>query len=266
MIYVYVQAPFAAFRTFTAGWYRPTATFMTHSAAYGLLLNLAGIESRLREGENEHDGKTPASLMRNRGLPTCEIALGVPCADDADESEFPRLQSVYQQLHNYPVGATGKGRAEGCRGNKYNIAPVRREFLSGLKVVIALKSPTAPGSDLENQVRSGLSGHGQPQRYGLPFLGDNAFLPDRITCVETPSTIYWVQYEDDTPYRVWCKTVRWYEKLGPETRNARPRGARLTRHIDRADMSRTESDLYAPQAVPTIIAPPGAWAEIASPL
>ena len=37
-------------RTFTAGWYRPTATFLTPSAAYGLLLNLAGIESGCARG------------------------------------------------------------------------------------------------------------------------------------------------------------------------------------------------------------------------
>ena len=32
MITLYVEAPFAACRTFTAGWYRPTATFLTPSA------------------------------------------------------------------------------------------------------------------------------------------------------------------------------------------------------------------------------------------
>jgi CRISPR-associated protein Cas5t len=41
-----MEAPFAAFRTFTAGSYRPTAEFITPSAAYGLLLNVAGIEMR----------------------------------------------------------------------------------------------------------------------------------------------------------------------------------------------------------------------------
>ena len=35
MLALYVEAPFAAFRTFTAGWYRPTAAFLTPSAAYG---------------------------------------------------------------------------------------------------------------------------------------------------------------------------------------------------------------------------------------
>ena len=68
MMSLYVQAPFAACRTFTAGWYRPTATFLTPSAAYGLILNVAGVESRLREEDDRHDGKVPATLTRS-GLP-----------------------------------------------------------------------------------------------------------------------------------------------------------------------------------------------------
>jgi CRISPR-associated protein Cst2 len=51
-----LDAPFAAFRPYTAGWFRPTAAFLTPSAAYGLLLNVAGIESRLREEDPDHDG------------------------------------------------------------------------------------------------------------------------------------------------------------------------------------------------------------------
>jgi len=61
MLWLRIEAPFATCRTFTAGWYRPTATFLTPSAAYGLVLNLAGIDSRLREGAEGHDGKTPAT-------------------------------------------------------------------------------------------------------------------------------------------------------------------------------------------------------------
>ncbi len=54
MLALYIEAPFAACRTFTAGWYRPSATFLTPSAAYGLLLNLAGIETRLPEQDERH--------------------------------------------------------------------------------------------------------------------------------------------------------------------------------------------------------------------
>src|SRR5947209_665819 len=167
MLCLYLQAPFAACRTFTAGWYRPTATFLTPSAAYGVLLNVAGIESRLREEEDGHDGETPASLTRPN-LPKVRLALGAPAAPEAER--YPRVQTVFQQLHNYPVGTSGQERAESTKGNKYNITPVRREFLTGLRAIIALDS----NPDLEDRVRRGLRGEFNVRRYGLPFLGANA--------------------------------------------------------------------------------------------
>src|SRR5215213_7054894 len=101
MLRLYLKAPFASCRTFTAGWYRPTATFLTPSAAYGLVLNVAAIESRLYEHEEGHDGRTPASLMRP-GLPA--VRLAVAALPDGGRAGLPRVQSLYQQLHNYPVG------------------------------------------------------------------------------------------------------------------------------------------------------------------
>ena len=100
MLCLYVQAPFAACRTFTAGWYRPTATFLTPSAAYGLVLNVAGIESRLREEADTHDGRTPASLMRP-GLPAVRLALGAPPTSGRDPY-CPRL-FYYQEVERISV-------------------------------------------------------------------------------------------------------------------------------------------------------------------
>jgi CRISPR-associated protein Cas5t len=241
MLSIYLEAPFAACRTFTAGWYRPSATFLTPSAAYGLLLNIAGIESRLREDDDGHNGKTPASYLQ-KGLPSCRLAVGAT-------GDFPRPQTVYQQLHNYPVGASGAARAEACHGNKYNITPVRREFLSELRAVVALDGP----ADFEDKVRRGLRGEDLVHRYGVPFLGDNSFLLDRL------------EQLNESANRV--TSIRWYERLGSETATTRPRAARLTILIDRADMSRTESALFAPtEPLPADAPPPSAaWVEIAPP-
>src|SRR5689334_18530340 len=107
MLCLYLQAPFAAFRTFTAGWYRPTATFLTPSAAYGLVLNVAGVETRLRKEEPGHGGAAPASLTRP-GLPRMRLAVGAAPADGREP--YPLVQTAYQQLHNYPVGASGQER------------------------------------------------------------------------------------------------------------------------------------------------------------
>jgi CRISPR-associated protein Cas5t len=252
MLILYVEAPFAAFRTFTAGWYRPTATFLTPSAAYGLVLNVAGIDSRLREEEGSHDGKVPATLMR-RGLPLVELAIGVPeyCVRrgqivtvDSD-SLYPRVQSIFQQLHNYPVGASGAARAESTKGNKYNITPVRRELVSGFRAVIALRE----NDDLVDRVRRGLEGEFNTGRFGAPFLGDNAFLIDRL-----------VPLRESGP-------VRWYERITHASApGIRDRATRLTVLIDRADLARTSSSLYAPQSAATMGDPPPlAWTAIDPP-
>lgn len=251
MHFLYVEAPFAAFRTFTAGWYRPTATFLTPSAAYGLLLNIAGIESRLREGEEGHDGKTPASLMAPN-LPEVRLAIGVPKfrvrgagrVEPCDESvdSFPRVQTVYQQLHNYPVGQSGKERAESCRGNKYNITPVRREYLTDVRAVIAWEG------DDERWVRvqRGLRGELNDRRYGVPFLGDNAFLIDRLQLLTTP------------------QPVVWYERVtAASTAGVRDRVTRLTEQINRAELSKTRSSLFAPNIEAASANPPAAaWVQI----
>ncbi len=245
MLWLYVEAPFAVCRTFTAGWYRPTATFLTPSAAYGLILNFAAIESRLREGEDGHDGKTPSSLTAS-GLPAMKLALGAAAenrqGDPIDfDHAFPRVQSVYQQLHNYPVGASGKERAEDCKGNKYNITPVRREFLSGLRAVIGIDSDEGT---LE-RIRRGLAG--ELPRYGVPFLGDNNFLLDRAEVLNDPMLAYW--------YRPVTEA-----DIGPQQRTAR-----LTIAIDRADLSRTTSQLFAPTREFTFNPPKEAWTKISHP-
>ena len=249
MIQLYLEAPFAACRTFTAGWYRPTATFLTPSAIYGLLLNVAGIESRLREEHEDHDGSAAATLTVS-GLPSAELAVGVPTVElrgkdtfvPVNDAElFPRVQSVFQQLHNYPVGASGKEKADACKGNKYNITPVRREFLSDIRAVIALRS----SEDFENRICQGLAGELNSGRYGVPFLGDNSFLPDRLEKMTT------------------AIPTRWFEQLGPASEaGMRDRAARLTISVNRADLSRTTSGLFAPTTEARATPPDNAWIQV----
>ncbi|MFM8275013.1 MAG: type I-MYXAN CRISPR-associated protein Cas5/Cmx5/DevS [Gemmata sp.] len=239
MLWLRIEAPFATFRTFTAGWYRPTATFLTPSAAYGLVMNLAGIETRLREGADGHDGKMPASLTA-KDLPAVKLAMGAAGEDRRGETisfdeAFPRVQTTYQQLHNYPVGTSGQERAESCRGNKYNITPVRREFLSDLRAVIGVD---ADGAVLD-RVRRGLTG--EFPRYGVPFLGDNNFLLDRAELLDAPKPAYW------------------FVPVTESGSGPRPRTARLTIAIDRADLSRTTSQLFAPVEGATVDVPKSAW-------
>lgn len=260
MLWLHIEAPFAACRTFTAGWYRPTATFLTPSAAYGLVLNLAGIDSRLREGTAEHDGKTPASLTA-KGLPAIKLALGAVAEDRRGrpipfDHAFPRVQSVYQQLHNYSVGKgnkvddpdnpgekeyQGNIAARRSHGTKPNITPVRREFLSDLRAVIGIDA----GADVLDRVRRGLAG--EFPRYGVPFLGDNSFLLDRAELRDAPGPAYWFVPVTEAG-------------TGP-----RPRTARLTVTIDRANLSQTISKLFAPNEDAAAAPPVAAWTEVSHP-
>ena len=227
-LFLRLDAPFAACRPFVAGWYRPTAPFLTPSAVYGLLLNVAGVESRLWEHETGHGGKVPASLTRP-GLPAARLALGIP-----DGAGPPRVETVFQQLHNYPVGASGMPK-ELAKGTKNNITPVRREVLCGVRAVVAVECE----AEFAARLRLGLVGGPTGRTYGLPFLGDNSFLLDRL---------------EETPPR----PARWYEKVDPADRS-RAGTARLTVRVDRADMSGTESHLFAPAATASADVPDGAW-------
>jgi CRISPR-associated protein Cas5t len=239
MMCLYLEAPFAVCRNFTAGWYRPSAKFLTPSAAYGLILNIAGIESRLREEEAQHDGKTPASLIRP-GLPKVRIAIGIPVGSDGN-APLPSVQTVYQQLHNYPVGKDAGMPKELSKGNKNNITPVRREYLCNVRAILCIDD----NEELETRIRRGLAGEFNSEKYGLPFLGDNQFLLDRIE------------------ERSNCPAARWFEKIdqnaisGPNSETTR-----LTAWIDRADMSKTLSHLYAPTKNAIYSVPEAAWTHI----
>lgn len=246
MLRLELEAPFAVCRTFTAGWYRPTAAFLTPTAVYGLLLNVAGIDSRLREDDPRHDGKVPASLTAP-GLPAVRLALGVRADDFATDDAYPRVQTIYQQLHNYPVGRDAGIDATLARGSKNNISPVRREFLSNVRALIYLDAD----AQLEDRVRRGLAGALAEPRYGLPFLGDNQFMLDRLTEITGSS--------EELP------RAYWYERIDEKTEEPRERTTRLTIWIDRADLSRTTSALFAPTLKATTEPPPNAWTLINPP-
>jgi CRISPR-associated protein Cas5t len=84
---------------------------------------------------------------------------------------------------------------------------------------------------VEGLIRRALDGSDpRPAReYGLPFLGDNAFLIDKIEVREGPVRAHW------------------YRRVGSEAETgAIPRSTRLTTWVDRQDMSKTRYDLFAP--------------------
>ncbi|MCI5208288.1 MAG: CRISPR-associated protein Cas5 [Candidatus Electrothrix sp. ATG2] len=228
MLILRLDAPFGVFRTFAAGNFRSTAAFITPSAAYGLVLNIAGIDMRAPD-----DGRSVATSIRSQKLPALKIALGV-------RGELPRQQSMLQQLHNYPVGAVGRERKAIAKGNPYNISPVRRTFLTDIHAYIAIRGD----KDFEEQIVKGLDGKSK-RSYGLPFIGDNSFMPDWLEAVDHP------------------EPARWYERID-ETSEAGVREdiTRLTITIDRMNMERTRSALFGPQQHPSTKIPERAWVSV----
>jgi CRISPR-associated protein Cas5t len=193
---------------------------MPPTAAWGLVLNLAGIESR-----GELKG---AVTQRSADAPVLDIAVGILA--------LPERAVLYQQLHAYPVGASSKDLEAGTHGAKYHIAPARREILIDYDGMIGARTDDA---DLARRIVDGLAGRLPEARYGLPFAGDNNFLFNAIEVVDEPPA------------------TRWFT---PVVGQERPQEAtcRLTTVIDRADSSRTVNRLFGPTE-PISLPPESAW-------
>ncbi len=115
-------------------------------------------------------------------------------------------------------------------------------MLSDVRAYIGVNA--AP--ELEESILAGLSGK-KPRRYGLPFLGDNNFLLDRLEPVEKPQPAYWL------------------EKIGDSRVGMRKNVMRLTITIDRADLSKSRSALFAASREKKAAPPPESWVEIEYP-
>ena len=204
-----ISAPFAAFRGFQAGVYRSTAPVIPPSAAYGLVLNLAGIEMR--------DYSNPKTTEILKDIPNLRLAIGV--------LRKPEQSSMYQQLHSYPVGNSGKNLAELTHGAKYWITPVRREMLIDYVGVIGVQTDD---KTLAEKVKKGLRGE-IDREYGLPFAGDNNFLFDKIEVIEEPEP-----------------NVIWYVRHDPKDPQVKG-SCRLYIGINRTDNSKTTSSVFVPK-------------------
>ncbi|MGC8454493.1 MAG: type I-MYXAN CRISPR-associated protein Cas5/Cmx5/DevS [Cylindrospermopsis raciborskii] len=228
-VFLLIEAPFAAFRPFQSGSYRSTTSIPSPSTVYGILLNLAGIEQRAATDQD-------ITLIKD-DLPTIEIAIGIPHLPNKPKTEIATLS---QQLHSYPVGDSGKELAKKTHGNKYWIAPVRREVIINFRLIVGVKA----NQDLCNRIIEGLNGELKETRYGIPFAGDNNFFFDNIEVINRPPCARWYCHLDKSTY--------------PE------RGiCRLTTWINRADNTKTKIGLFYPTDF--VLDPPeSAWSKLPS--
>ena len=222
--YLRARAPFAAYRTFQAGVYRASSPIMPHSAALGLILNLAGIE--MRDPQSLYE---PTTRIHN-DVPRLRLAVG--------SVSLPEKSSLFQQLHTYPVGNSGEHLEPMTKDAKYWIVTARREILVGLDCMLGVQSPEE--LRLFDSVQRGLRGE-IARSYGLPFAGDNNFLFDRIETFSQPPV-----------------EARWYVPLKPGDAPQKC-SCQLTIGIHRTDNSKTTSQLFAPTVTATMKPPESAW-------
>lgn len=156
MLFVYFNAPFGVSRIHQSIETSITSDFLTHSAAYGLLLGLAGIE---------RDKKQDFTDAR--------IAVGVI------GENLPKRGSIYQQLHS-AIGAN-VADFERTKGTKPNIRPVVREVLISLEGYIGLDH-----AELEQRVSDGIDKPEGLNCWGIPFLGDNNFFLEKLEVSNLP--------------------------------------------------------------------------------
>lgn len=220
-LFLLLDAPFAAFRWLQAGVFRGTFPVIPPSAAWGLALNLAGIDTRGALGEVVTPIRPDA--------PHLDLAVGVVRAG--------QRSTLYQQLHGYPVGNSGSELQARARGQKYWIAPAKREILVGLRCLVGVRGDAS----IIERIPLGLAGTLPADRYGLPFAGDNQFLFSRIDVVEPGQDVRWFLpvLAGDTPKE----------------------STRLTTVLDRVNASRTKAPLFAPTQTPCAC-PSEAWVDI----
>lgn len=221
-LYLVLDAPFAAWRWLQAGVYRGSFPVIPPSAAWGLALNFAAIETRGDLG----DVATPI----RPDAPALDVAVGLVVPGGRS--------TLYQQLHSYPVGNSGKEFRERAHGRKYWIAPARREVLVDSIAAVGVRGP----HELLARIRDGLAGRLDAPRYGLPFAGDNQFLFRAITVVDESPVAYWFQRLSELNPRIQKST-------------------RLTTNIDRGEASNTEAPLFAPMTERGSC-PDGAWVRV----
>ena len=165
MLFVYFKAPFGAFKPFQSVELHATADFLTHSAAYGLLLGLAGVDCH-------------ADYQRKKDFPDAQIAIG--------QKHRPLRGRVLQQLHKMHKGTITAEELERAKGNKTKIDVFRREHLCDLEGFIGLRD-----EKLEARVRKGINEPSTLSYWGLPFMGDNNFFLERIEVCDKPEACQW---------------------------------------------------------------------------
>lgn len=225
--WVLAEAPQAAFKGLTGGSYRPSYPIMPPTAAWGMILNLARINTnRAMEGRNKL-----SSVKFD--LPSGRVAIGV--------RYHPTKSTLYTQAHHYLVGSAGKELAAQCHGQKSWIAPVTREILIDLSMVIGVQCST----EIRSRVEAAISGDLKDPRFSIPFAGESGFMFSSLSLVDEPPMAFW------------------YRPVLPGE-DPQPGVCSLPVKVDFADSAKSCYRLFAPTENPMPAPPSGVWVDMSS--
>lgn len=234
LLFLELKAPFAAFRPLQAGTFRSTMPTIPPTTAYGLLLNLAAID--IRDWSKISKSSTPTI----KKLPKIAQNVQIAIANLGEPTANPEVATLFQQLHNVPVGKVSAEKWERTKGCKPNIKPIRREMLIGFHAVVAVRC----SDELQSRITAGLAGELNEERdYGLPFAGDNNFLFDNITIVPEVRPLHWYT-------RIEAGEL---PRIGT---------CRLTTWIDRENSANTQIEAFAPIEISQSEPPEGSWTKL----
>lgn len=173
MLWIYLKAPFAAFRGLQVGDSRGTYRVIPPSTAWGLCLSIAGINNRIDNG--------PLPTGTDLEAPSLKIAIGIP------EGHQHQTAWLLHQHHSYPDNPSDpnhKAVKALSAGRKYLISPVRREYVLDFQAVLGVEG------SVEEEIAAGI--RGDRKRTGVPFAGCNGHFFEDIRILDEPPRCRWL--------------------------------------------------------------------------
>jgi CRISPR-associated protein Cas5t len=183
------DAPFFSYREFNTGDYSYSLPVIPHSAAYGLVLNLAGIEIK---GDKIESMCGSFKCKRNTNTPNLGIAVGFVSFDGISclihqyhkYTQSYSCLSPYEWEENQDGTFSVKENTKGVKssisnlkkdyqGRKWSIGIVKREYLTNYHGVIGVRGDKF----LIEKIK-----HGIDECFGsIPFAGDRNLMFSKIS-------------------------------------------------------------------------------------
>jgi CRISPR-associated protein Cas5t len=235
---VRVTAPHAVFKMHSAGAFQGTLPVMPPSTAYGLVMNMAGINIR---GEPTPVRKADAGYFSTLSIdkakcPKVSIAVGL--------FSVPERGVILYHAHRYlsvlnkpDVERLGKYKPY---GRKNAITPTKQQFLVNYDGAIGIRAP-------ENLIEKimdtmlGRKAHG-----GVLFAGSSDYLIESIQATDKPAAWYSILTKSELHKRL-------------EKSEIPPGLIRLPVSIDRDNCTKTLSMMFAPVETYTNNPPESSW-------